>query len=357
MDFVKIADLQLYSYCLDLKTTLPIKGGSLNKRKGFILKMVSDTGHTIYSDVAPLPFFHRETEADILNIFPKIADQLIGSHWSLKLLLSHPNILSEHLNPTQFPTLYFALEFALLCHLMPRLDYFQEIKLNAYLSGTDHEILLKAHHLKHYEAIKIKVGPRDSHELLQLINKIHPCLLPHQVLRLDFNRSWSLSMLSHFCERFPLDLCDYLEEPLNNPLELLTFSNDFPHPLGFDESLLDTPLEFLLSIPTKAAFIIKPTLIGSLQKIHYLYSKSRLHDLKFILTSCYESGVGHLMIAQLAHYLAISDPMGLDTYQWIKNDLLIQPLDLSYGMLKLKEQNILNPYINFNLLSKCYEHI
>ena len=356
MAFVKIQDLQLYSYRLKLKQPLLLKESLVDYREGLILKMTNANGQSIQTDVAPLLNFHTESISSILKIFPQIQKALTKSFWSLKLLLNSEHLLSQNLSYQKYPSLYFAIEFALLCHLMPKLDHFQNIKINGLLSGTDNEIEIKAPLIKSYGSIKLKVGARGAYELLSLIEKISPHLKAEQKLRIDFNRSWELSELLEFCKHFPIELCEYLEEPLKNPLELLHFSSSYAHPIAFDESLLDTSFEFLLTIPTKRAFVIKPTLIGSLQKINYFYSKARLHNLQFILTSTFESGIGHLMIAQLAHYLAIEDPIGLDTYQWLESDVLTKPLEFNKGVLSLKEQHILNPYINWSALTPCYEH-
>lgn len=349
MAFVKIANLFLYDYNLLLNHPIELKGHPLGNRRGCLLKMVSDKRRGIFADVAPLPYFHKESLEDIKECFSEIKERLIGTHWSLQLLLKEKHILMDLPLYKKYPSLFFAIEFALLCHLMPKFNFFQDIKINALLAGSDEEILSKASLLKERRAIKVKAGRREPHEMLMLMEKLAKALPGHK-FRVDINRAWPLDKTRAFCKKFPIELCEYLEEPLKNPLDFLTFSNEFLHPIAFDESILDTPLEFLLSVPTKAAFIIKPTLIGSLQKINQLYSKAELHGLKFILTSAFESGLGHLMIAHLAHFLGIEDPIGLDTYHWLKNDVLSKKLVLFEGVLNLKENHLLNPYVDMKAL-------
>ena len=62
------------------------------------------------------------------------------------------------------------------------------------------------------------------------------------------------------------------------------------------------------------------------------------------------------MIAHLAHYLALENPIGLDTYNWLEDDILTKPLEFNQGSLDLKCQHILNPYINWNKLTPLYEY-
>ncbi len=354
MVIVKVQNLQLHSYEIKLKNPLYIKNHAINKRRGFVLELRADNGQVIYTDIAPLPHFHPETCQEILAIFPKVQKSLQNSFWSLKLLLNTEHVLSTALSYQRFPSLYFAIEMAILCHLMPNLQFFQDIKVNAHLKGTDAEIVQKVQTLKSFSSLKVKVGKRNPSELLQLMDQLCPHLSSSQKLRIDFNRSYSLQELLTFCEKFPLELCEYLEEPLANPMELLAFASEYPHPIAYDESLLDTPLELLLTVPTKNAFVIKPTLIGSLQKIAYLYSKARLHNLQFVLTSTFESGLGHLMIAQLAHFFALEEAIGLDTYAYLENDILLKPLTFSKDTLCIKDQHIFNPYLNWAMLTGAH---
>lgn len=355
MAFVKIKDLQLFDYHLKLKYPLFIRGHSLKDREGAVIKMTSEKGDSIYVDFAPLPHFHKESLKQSKKAFFKVKEKLLNTHWSLKLLLKEKHILLQNLAFYRFPALFFALEFAILCHLMPKLHFFQEIKVNGLLAGSDEEIFLKASYFKDRASIKLKVGNRTPSEMLTLLEKLNT-VLPNKKYRIDINKTWTINEARFFCERFPIELCEYLEEPLQNSIELLTFSHDVLHPIAFDESLLDTPLDFLLSLPTKAALIIKPFRIGSIQKINDLYSKSRFHNLQFILTSTFESGLGHLMIAHLAHFYAIDNPIGLDTYSYLEDDILSKKLEMYKGVLNLKENHILSPYLNMQVLKTIYEN-
>lgn len=356
MALVKIKHLSLYDYEYELAQPIFIKGKSLYKRSGVVIKVTNENHQSLYADIAPLPFFHKETLSEVKKHFFEIKDKLIDTHWSLKLLLGSSHILQELINPIQMPSLYFGLEMTFLSFLMPRLDVFKKIKVNALLHGSDSKILDKAKTLLEYEAIKIKVANRSPGQMLALMDELCS-ILPNKQFRIDINRNWSLDQTRFFCDHFEENLCEYLEEPLSNPLDLLTLSNQFNHPIAFDESLLDIPLDFLLSVPTKSALIIKPSLIGSIQKINYFYGKARYHNLKFILTSCFESGLGHLMIAQLAHFLAIDDAIGLDTYSWIKEDILLKKLSLEKGILNLKDNHFLNPYLNSDTLRLLDAHV
>ncbi len=246
-------------------------------------------------------------------------------------MVSEENILSRLLSRKKYPSLYFALEFILFSFLLPPFLPQIPLKLNAFLTGNDQEISEKAESAKRFPAIKIKTGNRSPDEFLTLIQKSG---LSHIPLRIDCNRSWSLQEALYFCDRFPYEDCAYLEEPLKNPDELPLLARKMPHPIAFDESLSDRPLEFLLSVPTKKAFVVKPTLHGSFRSLFRLYRTALQEKMLFVITSAYESGLGHLMIAKTAQLLGIEEPIGLDTYSLIKEDILINPPEITDGYLK-----------------------
>lgn len=348
---MKVESLKLFSYDLKLKRPLFLKGETLTSRRGFILQMGDSEGRLAACDIAPLPW-SGDFDEKVIESYRFFKEKLIGSFWSLKLLLSKENILNEELSTHRVPALFFAFEFALLSLLMPKFSLFNPVNINSLLMGSDEAILSRMEEMKDYESIKVKVGPRTPEEMIELMNRLVPLMSDHQKIRLDGNQSWTLRQTLYFCEHFPIERCEYFEEPLQNPTELLELSAHTSLPLGFDESLALLPLDFLLSIPTKKALIIKPSLIGSLQKMNTLYQKACKHRLLYILSSCFESGLGHLMIAHLSRYLGLQSPIGLDTYHWLKEDLLLDPLNFLKGQLHLPGENLIKPRLNYKLLEE-----
>lgn len=351
---MKIDTLQIFSYELPLKKALVLKGVTLSSRRGLLLQMSDENGRSAFSDIAPLPHFSPENLPDTLDVYAQIKPKLLKTHWSLKTLFSQNNILYQSLDPEKFPSLFFAIEFALLSLMMPSVCTSPHIQINSLLMGSDEVILQRMPLLKSFSRIKLKPGPRSPEKLGELIERILPYMQEGQKLRIDFNRSWDIKQTLAFCEKLPLEYCDYLEEPLKNPAEYLSLSNYTAHPIAFDESLLDTPLNLLLSVPTKKAFVIKPSLMGSLQKINFYYQKACRYKLDFVLSSAFESGLGHLMIAHLCRYLGIEAAIGLDTYTWLKKDVLMDPLKFTKGTLLLKMQNLVQPELNKELLKPIY---
>lgn len=134
-------------------------------------------------------------------------------------------------------------------------------------------------------------------------------------LRLDCNRSWTLSQALHFASHFSPTDFEYLEEPTR---ALIEFSKITQFPVAVDESFREGfPY---LDIPTLKAVIIKPMLVGEIPEL----------PVPIVLSSSYESSIGILHIAQRASpHMA----HGLDTF---REDLLQPPLRIENGHLVWK---------------------
>ena len=61
---MKIAEIRLQRYTLELARSLTIKGHALENRTGLILSVIDSTGQIGYGEIAPLPFLHKETIED-----------------------------------------------------------------------------------------------------------------------------------------------------------------------------------------------------------------------------------------------------------------------------------------------------
>lgn len=351
MAFLKIINLELFEYSIQLKYPIILKEHKLSSREGFLLKITDEKGRTTHTDIAPLPHFSSESKEDVIVAFKNIKNILINSFWSLPLLLSFKNILYDSLSYKSYPSLFFGLEFGLLSLLMPINFKTQQVPINGLLMGDDEQMLSAIKNFKNYSKIKVKVGSRSPKEFLNTLDKLMPSIQDNQKLRLDINRQWNLKESVYFCHHFPKDYCDYIEEPLNNPFEYLSLSEHVSHPIAFDESIFDVPLEFLLSLPTKKALVIKPTLMGSLKEIKLLLEKTIKHNMYLILSSSFESGLGHLMIAHLNEFLGLKHSIGLDTYRFIEKDLMLDQLILEDGFLHIPTPSYNQLPLNFKKLN------
>jgi len=244
-------------------------------RKGLILQYNDGWG-----EIAPLPHFSQETfeeaKAEILSLLPSLSS-------------AKPTLAS-----VQFGLSSAKTPFSL-----------QPLKVPFCAFQNPEEGC---------ETLKIKVGHLKLDEAILLANQYKETHL----LRIDCNQKWSLDQALHFASHFSPTDFDYLEEPLSNFSDLIVFSRLTGFPVAVDES---SNQELLSQIPTLKAVIAKPTILGSVPTF----------PVPTILSSTYESSLGHLLIARLAS--SHTAPLGLGTFRLFSDDILQPPLRASQGFL------------------------
>ncbi|MBS0652250.1 MAG: o-succinylbenzoate synthase [Verrucomicrobia bacterium] len=297
-----VASWRLYHYTLPLSTFS-------DKREGLILQTTFADGACGWGEIAPLPERSKET-------LDEAKEQLLQA-------------LHGKLRSPPFPSVAFGLECALTPYKAPRVRF----PLWALLAGTPkaiHEKAIRAE-LEGFRAIKIKVSnlsPSDAEQAIRpLIGKFQ--------LRIDVNRAWSFDQAVEFFSQFPKSAIACIEEPTHE----LDRLHDFPFPFALDESLSEIPFSKIAAFPHLTTLIIKPTVTGGSYALKILEQLGK----QIIFTGAFESGIGTAQIAIFAHRLNLMEnPLGLDTYRFLKEDLLQSPLDFSQGTLQLPSQFNLN---------------
>ena len=276
----------------------------LESREGLLVEYIDEEGRRGVGEVAPLPGWSRESLED--------AEQ---------------QLIYRSEGP-YFPSVAFGLESAQLA--APKLPL--AFPINRLLSGSAREMLLEAEGFAKRGALcfKLKLGSLGFHEAIEVVRALKGTFR----LRLDLNRRWSLQQSLRFFSAFSPEDYEYVEEPCSNPSDLAYF----PYPFAADESLRELPLEEILAYPSLKALIFKPTLQGGIRVGELLAQAAKKHGIDLILSSAHESGVGITQIALLAHHLELTHlPLGLDTYRFLKSDLLQNPLEFSENALHLKD--------------------
>lgn len=313
-----LTELQIFSYQLPLKRPLPFSGGTLTQRKGFLIRLTDADGCEGWGEVAPLPGFSPETLTDALRDLRRLSlkmAQFRDTFWFVNWPAS----------------VRFGVEWALLevqAQAQKRSLFAREtVPLNALLIGQPAEIRAQAEQTlaKDYRAAKLKVGHRPVAEDLRIIWDVCAILGENCALRLDANRAWSHAEADFIARNLPPNAIAYVEEPLQNPTELPAFQSAHPHlPIALDESLREPIGKKLLQqsfLP--AALILKPTLDP--QSV-FTYASLGIPN---VLSSSVESGLGTRALIAMATVLSSPETaIGLDTYNWLAEDVLQSRLAL-----------------------------
>ena len=303
---VRVVGFRFYRYRISLAKPLRLGGQDVVTRSGVLVHSEASGG---WGDASPLPGFSMETLEDVFKA-------LTGSE------LDFP------------PSLRFALDSAAN---PPSRKAEQTLPVNALLMGDWDSVLGQAQAVAKagYRSVKLKVG-RQSELIseIELVKKVAQILRPDQRLRLDANRAWQLERAVEFADAVRDLNIEYIEEPTASSDDLESFYAATAMPYALDETLLEKG--DLLRYQNAAALIVKPTLLGGVEKIRSLADCG----VPLIFSSCFESGVGILNVARWAAEYAPNTPAGLDTYRWLQNDLLVNSLEMSRGQLSVTAANV-----------------
>lgn len=325
-----LTSLSLYQYRLPLEVLLPVGKQRIDHRAGLVLQAfasANDRDTQVEVDIAPLSGidieqhdilgFSRENLAQVRSALTALLPQLCGQHID-KLI--------DFSEQTPYPSLAFGLSL-LHAKLMGKLATVRPqnstVPLIYHPTDASKALLAKkiAHLGKDVRSVKVKVAQTSIEDELSLIYGILSTRSDIK-LRLDANRGFSLEQAITFAACLPLEAIEYIEEPCHNPRDNPAFYQAIGLPFALDESLNDPEYQFEM-YEGLAAIIIKPMLLGSLEKLSQLIDIAQNHGVRCILSSSLESSLGIRDLAHLATILTPDETPGLDTLNAFSQDLIV----------------------------------
>ena len=405
----KIIKFNIFKYELPLLKPLIIKNKQLNSRHGIIINIQTSSGLSGFGEIAPLPFFNKESlyqdiiqikdlakfiincklytdvsfnsenknELDDINFLNKKSSiKSINSKninpfdFNFSLSSIYNFFANNNLNENIFPSVRFGIEMALLNLIFLRRDF--KIILNKEVKNvlpvcklymimeSDIEKNIFQVINEGYKVIKIKVGRESLEQEIYKLKKIKRILKNNKSkikIRLDSNGLWTSDEAVYFGNEIGAELIEYIEDPLNDLRLYENFFNKTGIPVAVDEKLneflkiYEIRKNITRNLNYLKAFILKPSLIGGFLKTAELIKIARENNLMAVLSSSFESSIAISSIALFAFLTGLIDiPVGLDTLSWFKENLLTEEIKIKNGNIALTDvlNNINN--INYNLL-------
>jgi O-succinylbenzoate synthase len=335
-----VSSCELFQFKIPLTSPIKVLNKLINYRKGLLLCFSDEKGDHGYGEISPLPGLHKETLADVQqNLYSVIPDLLkqniqedLGElHGSFKRLFGSQKILSSN---------RFGLEVSLLNLLAERSQQplysllgkpkTKTITLNGLLVETKTNEHLNTHALSlikaGYQTIKLKVGHPRLETDINTLEKLRQVVGPDIQIRLDANQAWSVSEAIRFGKAIREYKIEYIEEPVSSITEIEKFYDQTGIQYALDESLRNLEPEVIPNFKGLNTLVLKPSLLGGLEKTARFCRVADLIGVKNVLSSAFYSGFTLAVLAQFAAvYSQVNTAMGLDTYKWLKEDLLKIP--------------------------------
>ncbi|MDG6882295.1 o-succinylbenzoate synthase [Phocoenobacter uteri] len=314
----------LYHYQLPIQTNLILRGHQLHYRQGLIIELKYN-GIVGYGEIAPLPFFSDET--------------LEQSERQIKELLNQSCNLDDILLDNLYPSVAFGLSCA-LAELKGELQSAKKLSSVPLFKG-DLAIFKTELEKMPIKIGKFKVGieslEKEVEKIKYLFNNI-----PNLKLRLDANRQWNWQQAVEFGKRFTKNdrlKFDFIEEPCATPEQSSIFAQQFLIPIAFDESLRESNF-FAKNIQNMTAYIIKPTLTGSLEKCQKLIEQAHKQGLQVVISSSIESSLALSQLVCFAQKHTPNTLAGLDTLNLMQHQLVRHFENSKLPLLSLKSDYV-----------------
>ncbi|MCP4323157.1 MAG: o-succinylbenzoate synthase [Psychromonas sp.] len=303
---------KLFAYKLPFKVTMQFKQHQLYYREGLILQLIDNSGQLHYAEIAPLRGFSQETLTEVKQEVIELLSR------GLENLTAHNN---------QLNSLQFALDSLSLTNKIDTNNQLVSVDTIPLLQGSSEQIQSLYKRLGQPDLIKLKVARAsiktdiDNFQTLCLLN-------PKLKIRCDANQAWNKQQASQFFSGINTLQLDYIEEPTSIHQTNLDLAEQHSIQLGLDETLQQPNFSFQ-DHRCISAFIIKPTIIGSKEKIDRLVSLAAKFAIKVSFSSSFETVVGlHTLeklacLYQLQHIkqgLMVS--LGTDTLKYFDSSLL-----------------------------------
>lgn len=179
-----------------------------------------------------------------------------------------------------------------------------------------------------FSCIKLKIGALDfgtELEILKNIRKKYP--VSTLEIRLDANGAFAINEAAEKLERLSEYTIHSVEQPIKagNWEEMAEICRQSPIPVALDEELIGVITEEkqkkLLSVIQPEYIILKPGLLGGLEKAQDWINMANQHKIGWWVTSALESNIGLNAIAQWTSSLNTSLPQGLGTGQLYTNNI------------------------------------
>lgn len=299
---------QLYRYTIPVETGVVLRQRRLKVREGLVLHL-TDGEQQGWGEIAPLPEFSRETLAQAeQQAKSAIAEWLNG----------------ETLDWDAFaPSVAFGFSCA-LAELENRLGSAGNYRAAPLCYGDLDELYEKLVDLPpEAKVAKLKVGLYEANRDGLIANMLLEAV-PDLQLRLDANRAWSPAKAAQFTEKIAPPLrsrIQFIEEPCSTRNLSLAFAEQYRIAIAWDESVHES--DFALCAQSNvAAIVIKPTLIGSLEKCVKLIAQAHQLGMMAVISSSIESSLGLTQLARIAQQYTPDTVPGLDTLNLMQLQLI-----------------------------------
>ena len=257
-------------------------------------------------------------------------------NWCIQNINSYDSWPANKLE--EFPSIKFALETAFLDlkkggnNLLFESDFTNEktgIPINGLIWMGDRDFMRKQISVKiedGFRCLKLKIGAINFEDEINLIKLIRQDFPEKKLeLRLDANGAFPINEAPEKLKRLSEFKIHSIEQPIKQGQweSMANLCSLTPISIALDEELIglkDKEISKMLDIISPQYIILKPSLIGGLQRSEKIIAEAEKRNINWWVTSALEANIGLNAIAQWTYTLKNKMPQGLGTGQLFTNN-------------------------------------
>jgi o-succinylbenzoate synthase len=341
-----IREVEIKPFTIELNKPFKNANTEIASRQGFIIKIIDELGRVGYGEISPFPGLSMESIESIVPIVKTLEKKLINLKFSDDVFQSI----------VDFPSVNFGLSQALHSIFILREGMRLDLNCNATISvngiigiQSPQKTLKNVEKLikNGFETIKIKVGYKDIEDDLENVKLISQNFSSNIKYRLDANGKWDIDKALYAVEHLENINIEYLEQPVKELSELIQLSKISKIPIAVDESIRSKDdVELIIELSNIQYFVLKPSIMGSLESAIDLIKLIEAKNCKAILSSVFESSIGKSALVFLASLVNSSSAHGLAPGAYLNNDVVNDPFPIVKGKINFNSQ-MYPPKFNF----------
>ncbi|OTA17309.1 o-succinylbenzoate synthase [Xenorhabdus vietnamensis] len=310
----------LYQFSLPMEAGIILRYQRLKTRDGFLVHLQED-GRDGWGEISPLPEFSHETLEQAKASAVEWLQQWLQQP-SLQQCLQPSWCLNMQPEESYLPSVAFGISCA-LAELLGKLPEAANYRKAPLCTGDPDDVILRLGNMAGQKIAKVKVGLYEAVRDGMVVNVMLEAV-PDLQLRLDANRGWTRTKAEGFAKYVNPDYRQriaFIEEPCKTREESLAFARETGIAIAWDESVREA--DFTVEAQEGvSAIVIKPTLVGSIDRCRQLITEAHRLGLEAVISSSIESSFGLTQLARLAQWLTPDSLPGLDTLDLIQSQLI-----------------------------------
>jgi len=318
-------EFHLYRYSIPVDSQLVLRNRFLKQREGLLVQVKCNDNEG-WGEIAPLPEFSQET---LEQAQAQAIDWL--KRWDIARS-QNEKLPLEGL----YPSVAFGLSCA-LAEMQGKLGIEGNYHTAPLCYGDPDELYDELNQMAWEKVAKVKVGLYEANRDGLIVDMLLEAI-PDLTLRLDANRSWTpakAQLFAKYVKPQHRSRIQFIEEPCKTQVESRQFAQETGIALAWDESTREAGFE-VKKEPNLTALVIKPTLVGSLERCVEMINQAHAQGLKVVISSSIESSFGLTQLARIAKQYTPNMTPGLDTLDlmsmqvvrpWAGSDLPVANLD------------------------------